>query len=83
MLFVTLAAGCAASRYEGLQVRGGDVLFRLRRPEAASVAVAGEFNGWSVSSHPMRRVGDLWTTRIVLPPGEYLFMYVVDGSSWV
>jgi hypothetical protein len=25
----------------------------------------------------------MWTSVIALPPGEYLFMYIVDGTSWM
>ena len=78
-----VVAGCAASLREGLRVREGTVEFRWRRPEAVSVAIAGDFNGWSASSHAMAREGGLWTRRIALPPGEYAFMYVVDGREWL
>jgi 1,4-alpha-glucan branching enzyme len=57
----------------------------LVRAEASSVAVAGSFNQWSVSSHPLVRAkaGGLWTIVVPLPPGEHAFMYVVDGKEWV
>ena len=61
------------------------VRFVLMRPEARSVALAGSFNQWSASSHPLAREKSrgLWTTVVVLPPGEYAFMYVVDGTQWI
>ena len=79
---VVIALGCAARR-EGLRLTREGVELRTRQPSATSVAVAGDFNGWSTSSHPMTRAGDVWTARVKLPPGEYLFMYVIDGRSWV
>jgi 1,4-alpha-glucan branching enzyme len=83
LLTALAAAGCAAALREGVHVRGDAVLFRLRRPEASSVAIAGDFNGWSATSHLMAREGDAWTRRIALPSGEHLFMYVVDGREWL
>ena len=61
------------------------VHFAMLRPEARSVALAGSFNQWSTSSHPLvrRNQRGLWTAIVPLPPGEHLFMYVVDGAEWV
>ena len=59
------------------------VRFVLALDGTHTVAVAGSFNGWSASSHSMVRDGrGLWTLLVPLPPGEYLFMYVVDGE-WI
>jgi 1,4-alpha-glucan branching enzyme len=82
MVVVLLVAGCAATLSDGVRVMPDGVRFQIRRPGAASVAVAGDFNGWSPTAHPMTRSGDLWTGTIAVPPGEHLFMYVVDGT-WV
>ena len=61
------------------------VRFSLVRAEVNSVALAGTFNQWSISSHPLVREGttDVWTLVVPLPPGEHLFMYVVDGTQWI
>lgn len=80
---VLLGAACAARGGEGVEVVSGGVLFRVRQPSASSMAVAGDFNGWSQTTHPMVRSGAVWTCVIALPPGEHLFMYVVDGTSWM
>jgi 1,4-alpha-glucan branching enzyme len=76
-------AGCAAALREEVRVARDGVRFQVRRADASSVVVAGDFNGWSPTAHPMRRAGDMWTSVIALPPGEYLFMYIVDGTSWM
>ena len=76
-------AACAAALREEVRVARDGVTFRLRRMDASSVVVAGDFNGWSLTAHPMRRAGDMWTAVIPLPPGEHLFMYIVDGTSWI
>jgi 1,4-alpha-glucan branching enzyme len=61
------------------------VRFVLMQAEATSVAIAGSFNQWSASSHPLVRAkaGGLWTLVVPLPPGEHSFMFVVDGNKWV
>ena len=58
--------------------------FSVSQPHARSVAVAGNFNQWSSSSHQMARSATgVWTAIVMLPPGEHLFMYVVDGTQWI
>ena len=61
------------------------VRFVLMQPAARSVALAGSFNQWSATSQPLAREGSrgLWTIVVPLPPGEHLFMYVVDGKQWI
>jgi 1,4-alpha-glucan branching enzyme len=61
------------------------VRFSLVRADAKSVALAGSFNQWSSSSHPLVRVetSNLWMLVVPLPPGEHLFMFVVDGTEWI
>ncbi len=78
-----VAGACGARLREGVQIEEAGVLFRLKHPSASSVAVAGDFNGWSETSHPMTRQSEVWSRVVPLPPGDYLFMYVVDGSQWL
>ena len=53
-------------------------------PQARQVAVAGDFNKWTVGSDLMdRRDGGLWTIDLTLLPGRYAYMFVLDGSTWV
>lgn len=62
------------------------VLIRLvfSQPEAAAVAVAGDFNGWNPDRTPLRRMeGGLWMATIPLKPGRYQYMFVVDGKQWL
>jgi 1,4-alpha-glucan branching enzyme len=61
------------------------VRFSLLRADAKSVAVAGTFNEWSPSSHVLVRdaTTHVWTRVVALPPGEHLFMFVVDGTQWI
>ena len=47
------------------------------------VYVAGDFNAWNDQTTPLRRVGDAWVTTLMLPPGEYEYMFVENGERWV
>jgi 1,4-alpha-glucan branching enzyme len=78
------AASCAARSSLLPLVTPDGVRFSLEQPVAQAVAVAGTFNGWSATSHPMTLDGTRrrWTAVVPLPAGEHLFMYVVDGA-WV
>jgi anti-sigma-K factor RskA len=64
----------------------GSVTVRLSfyAPQARQVAVAGDFNKWTVGSDLMdRRNGGLWTIDLTLRPGRYSYMFVLDGTTWV
>ena len=85
-LAVLLSGSCATTIAPvSPMVTPAGVRFVLMRAEATSVAVAGSFNQWSPSSHPLIRAktGGLWTAVVPIPPGEHAFMYVVDGKEWV
>lgn len=57
------------------------VEFRFVRPEARSVCVAGDFNGWMRNQFMMTRGADgVWQLVIHLPPGTYRFRYCADGE---
>jgi hypothetical protein len=56
----------------------------LLQPEARSVSVAGDFNGWDPGQTKMERSeGGMWTATIALKPGRYQYMFVVDGKQWI
>jgi len=60
------------------------VQFALDAPGAASVAVAGDFDGWT-GSHTLEDLdGDgIWTARVPVQPGVHAYMFLVDGSTWM
>jgi hypothetical protein len=49
----------------------------------SSVQVAGNFNDWDPKTTPLRRQDGVWSTVLVLPPGSYEYMFVVDERQWV
>jgi 1,4-alpha-glucan branching enzyme len=84
-LLCLLTAACAARAGSPMPLVTRDgVRFSIDQPAAQAVAIAGTFNGWSATSHPMTSdaARRRWTAVVPLPPGEHLFMYVVDGA-WV
>jgi 1,4-alpha-glucan branching enzyme len=54
--------------------------FILKRPEARSASLAGNFNGWDPKRNPMRKDAKGWRTTVWLPPGRYEYRFVVDGE---
>ncbi len=51
----------------GCHVAGGDAAFRVWAPNAARVAVIGEWNDWDGNAHPLRKRDDgsgLWEGRV-------------------
>ena len=86
-LTVIVGVSCAARIAPAAPVMTkAGVRFMLMDSEARSVALAGSFNEWSTSSHPLARDARsprTWTIVVALPPGEHHFMYVVDGTRWV
>lgn len=54
-------------------------------PEAATVAVVGDFNGWNPQRTRLVRANHegLWRARLRLTPGVYQYGFVLDGTTWV
>lgn len=62
--------------------RGDSVVVRFHMPGATSVAIAGDWTGWSpVALVPVGT--EVWEGALTLPPGTYHFNLVVDGAEWV
>ncbi len=59
-----------------------EVLFIMPAPGAKSVAVVGNFNGWSPTPLSDPDGDGIWTARIPLSPGRYEYAFVVDGHWW-
>jgi len=61
----------------------GRVRFQFRHGPARAVAVAGDFNGWDVTAHPMQHMADgPWILELDLSPGRYEFKFFVHGEGW-
>jgi hypothetical protein len=46
---------------------------------AQTVTVAGTFNDWSATCHPLKLEDGKWVTRIKLPRDKQAYQFVVDG----
>jgi len=61
------------------------VRFVIAAPGAHSVALAGDFNGWSRDATPLEDVDGRgqWTVTLPLAAGRHEYAFVVDGQRWV
>jgi Carbohydrate-binding module 48 (Isoamylase N-terminal domain) len=59
------------------------IVFELNAPNAQSVQVLGDFNQWSRDVNSMERGTDgRWRLTTMLPPGRYVYAYLVDGRRF-
>ncbi len=67
-----------------LPASGEVTQFVLVAPEAASVAIVGDFNDWSFSATPLERQANdgVWWVTLPLRPGRYRYAFLVNGTSW-
>ena len=57
------------------------VRFTLVNRRADDVRIAGDFNDWNQTSHPLEcHQGDTWTIDIPLDAGSHEYLFLVDGS---
>jgi len=53
--------------------------FKLSAPQAESVFIAGDFNQWNPSSHPLKAdANGTWRISLGLNPGRYEYRFFVD-----
>lgn len=84
----TSAATKTVAKKEGkTPVKGKEgslaIEFRLEAPDAQSVFIAGDFNGWLVDKDKMAKGKDgIWRKKIRLVHGRYEYQFVVDGNWW-
>lgn len=56
------------------------VHFYFNDPEARTVRLIGDFNGWNPAAHPMtRQVDGSWFIEVLLAHGHHQYLFVVDG----
>ena len=82
LFLVPLLVSCAiASTPESV----ASAVFHVKAPQAQRVSVVGTFNGWDPEAHPLHGPdkNGVWTLRLPLSPGQYRYMFVVDGARWM
>jgi len=63
------------------KLEGRRIEFRLEGPNAQEVCLVGDFNGWDIKAHPMRKdEKGLWTKAITVSPGRYEYRFYADGQ---
>jgi len=55
------------------------VVFSFAASNAKCVQLVGDFNGWTAEGSEMEMSNGVWKKVVPLPPGLYLYRYVVDG----
>ena len=74
----------SAPAVAGLATTETGIEFSYTDPTAASVSLAGEFNGWDMNATPMTNDGTgTWKVVVPLDPGRYEYKYVVNGGTWM
>ena len=57
------------------------IKFTITAPEAQNVFLVGNFNNWSLDSHPLKKnIKGEWGVGIDLTPGRYEYRFLVDGE---
>ena len=60
------------------------IKFVLVAPQAAKVALVGDFNGWDTNATPAERQSDgSWATFVPLKPGRHVYSFVLDGKIFI
>ncbi|MEX2180784.1 MAG: isoamylase early set domain-containing protein [Gemmatimonadaceae bacterium] len=61
------------------------VRFIFVEPTARSVALAGDFNGWSRTATPLSPAdgSGAWTVTVPITAGRHEYSFIVDGERWV
>lgn len=68
------------NRY-GAQQTLRPVNFICNAPQARSVSVVGDFNGWNPSANPMKQMPDkAWQLTVSLKHGHHRYAFLVDGQ---
>jgi len=55
--------------------------FICNTPQAQSVSLVGDFNGWNPAAHRMNRMPDgAWLLTVELKHGHHRYAFLVDGN---
>lgn len=76
----TLGAGPAADGAGANRGALRQVHFEILAPEAREVHLAGTFDDWCPTTLPLFRMENgIWIKEVMLAPGDYEYLFVVDG----
>jgi len=55
--------------------------FICNAPQAQSVSLVGDFNGWNPATHHMKKMPDgAWLITVELKHGHHRYAFLVDGT---
>lgn len=78
----TILVGCVAMILTQGRAVADDHEFRYKAPDATSVELMCENNGWK--GVPMTKGDDgVWTVKVTLSAGTYAYKFLVNGKDWV
>ncbi|MCZ2342760.1 MAG: hypothetical protein LC104_13370, partial [Bacteroidales bacterium] len=63
-----------------------NVIFSLDASHASgatTVAIAGDFNGWSTTANMLVLDNGVWSTTLPLQLGSWQYKFVINGSTWI
>ncbi|MAT40023.1 MAG: hypothetical protein CL946_10515 [Ectothiorhodospiraceae bacterium] len=79
---VAMLLGCVYTGLAQPSVVPGGVRFTYNGPEANTVALVGDFNGWSRTANLMNKLpSGQFNITISLAPGTYQYAFLVDGKE--
>ncbi|MBK7996152.1 MAG: S8 family serine peptidase [Blastocatellia bacterium] len=66
-------------------IEHGGLVFTYHNAQASSIHLAGDFNKWSTTKTPMKKLKPgLWRVSLPCPePGVYRYKYLIDGKTWI
>ena len=78
----TIFICCVAIILVQESANGAEHEFRYKAPDAKTVELMGEWNGWKAI--PMTKGDDgVWTAKVELSTGTHAYKFLVDGKDWV
>lgn len=62
--------------------KGRKVSFQIKAAAGSTVFMAGTFNNWDPTQHPLSDTPEsgVYTTALLLPPGKHEYKFVVNGE---
>ncbi|MFA5858434.1 MAG: hypothetical protein WC955_05155 [Elusimicrobiota bacterium] len=57
--------------------------FTFKAEDAATVALAGDFNNWDCETAKLVKSNGTWCIKVSLKPGRYQYVFVLDDATYV
>jgi 1,4-alpha-glucan branching enzyme len=77
-----LLFGCAHQWQQTGEARDARIPVRFTHEDlrAKEVSLVADFTGWKPQM--MTKSGETWSLEFPLPPGRYLYAFLVNGRTW-